>query len=146
MFNIFYILIGYMSKKNIEEMQTKNKGQKKNLRPNIKKADRFIQASILLALKDKPSYGYELLQNIYKFGFIEGQAPPGMIYRHLRDMEDNGWVISEWQTDEGGPAKRMYQLTTEGEEVLSSWISYMGHLSKKLLAFIEMYQDLVQKV
>jgi PadR family transcriptional regulator, regulatory protein PadR len=85
-----------------------------------------------------------LLQNIDKFGFVEGQAPPGMIYRHLRDMEDNGWVLSEWKTDEGGPAKRIYQLTIEGEEVLASWISYMEHQAKKMLIFIEMYQDLVK--
>lgn len=123
-------------------MPLKTKGRKKNPRSNVKKGDRYIQPSILLALKDKPSYGYELLQNIDRFGFVEGHAPPGMIYRHLRDMEDNGWVSSEWKTDESGPAKRMYQLTPEGEEVLASWIGYMGRLSKKLLAFIEMYKDL----
>jgi PadR family transcriptional regulator, regulatory protein PadR len=125
-------------------MPINSKGRKKNLRPNIKKADRYIQPSILMALKDKPSYGYELLQNIERFGFVEGHAPPGMIYRHLRDMEDHGWVLSEWKTDEGGPAKRIYQLTNEGDEVLASWISYMERQAKKMLVFIKMYQDLVK--
>jgi poly-beta-hydroxybutyrate-responsive repressor len=107
-----------------------------------KKAERYIQPSLLMALKDKPSYGYELLQNIDRFGFVEGQAPPGMIYRHLRDMEENGWVVSAWQTDEGGPAKRIYRLTVEGDKVLGAWIDYMNSQAKKMLAFIKMYKDL----
>ena len=114
-------------------------------RSGSKKAERYIQPSILMALKDKPSYGYELLQNIDRFGFVEGHAPPGMIYRHLRDMEENGWVVSEWKTDQGGPAKRIYQLTAEGEAVLGSWIGYMEGQAKKMLAFIEMYQDLLKR-
>jgi PadR family transcriptional regulator, regulatory protein PadR len=125
-------------------MPIKIKGPKKILMPNIKKADRYIQPSILMALKEKPSYGYELLQNLERFGFVKGQAPPGMIYRHLRDMEDNGWVLSEWKTDESGPAKRIYQLTDEGEKVLTFWVDYMKRQAKKMLVFIEMYQDLAK--
>ena len=63
--------------------------------PGSKKTERYIQPSILLALKIKPSYGYKLIQKISQFGFIEGQVPPGMIYRHLRELEENGLVVSE---------------------------------------------------
>jgi PadR family transcriptional regulator, regulatory protein PadR len=117
-------------------------GQKAKPGSGTKKAERYIQPSLLMALKEKPSYGYELLQNIDRFGFVEGQAPPGMIYRHLRDMEENGWVVSEWQTDEGGPAKRIYRLTLEGDKVLEAWIDYMNSQAKKMLAFIKMYKGL----
>ena len=123
-------------------MSIKIKGPKAKPGSGTKKAERYIQPSLLMALKDKPSYGYELLQNIDRFGFVEGQAPPGMIYRHLRDMEENGWVVSEWQTDEGGPAKRIYRLTVEGDKVLGAWIDYMNSQAKKMLAFIKMYKDL----
>ena len=116
--------------------------QNQPIKMGSQKSERFIQPSILLTLKGKPSHGYELIQNISQFEFIEGNAPPGMIYRHLREMEDNGLVISEWKTDEAGPAKRIYRLTTEGNEVLCSWIDYMGTQAKKMLAFIEMYRDL----
>jgi PadR family transcriptional regulator, regulatory protein PadR len=130
-----YVLKGYMS--------IKIMGQKSKPGSGTKKAERYIQPSLLMALKGKPSYGYELLQNIDRFGFVEGQAPPGMIYRHLRDMEENGWVVSEWQTDEGGPAKRIYRLTVEGDKVLGAWIDYMNGQANKMLAFIKMYKDLV---
>jgi PadR family transcriptional regulator, regulatory protein PadR len=122
-----------------------NKRSKKNAgaeKPGAGKAERYIQPSVLLALKANPSYGYELIQGICKFGFVEGQAPPGMIYRHLRDLEENGLVSSEWKTDEAGPAKRMYQLTPEGERILEYWIAYMKNQAGKLLDFIRMFEEL----
>jgi PadR family transcriptional regulator, regulatory protein PadR len=109
-----------------------------------KKVERYIQPSILMILKEKTSYGYELIQNIGQFEFVQGNAPPGMIYRHLREMEDLGLVVSEWKTDEGGPAKRIYRLTSEGDEVLSFWIDYLERQAKKMLAFIDTYRDLTK--
>ena len=108
--------------------------------PGSKKAERYIQSSILMALKIKSSYGYELIKEISQFDFVEGQAPPGMIYRHLRDLEENGLVSSEWQTEGAGPAKRVYHLTQEGSEVLDYWIGYMKNQAEKLLNFIKIYQ------
>lgn len=110
--------------------------------PGSGKAERYIQPSLLLALKRKPSYGYELIREIGTFGFVEGPAPPGMIYRHLRDMEENGWVQSEWHTEDSGPAKRIYQLTVEGREILTFWIDYMAQQAGKLARFIAMYRAL----
>jgi PadR family transcriptional regulator PadR len=118
---------------------TSQKG-KKHRQPGSGKAERYIQPSLLLALKRKPSYGYELIQDIAAYGFMDGPAPPGMIYRHLRDMEENGWVQSEWHTEETGPAKRIYQLTAEGLEILAFWIGYMDQQAKKLAHFIAMYK------
>lgn len=109
--------------------------------PGSKKAERYIQPSILLALKKRPSYGYELIQGISRFGFVEGQAPPGMIYRHLRELEENGLVSSQWQTEGSGPAKRVYRLTSEGAEVLIFWIDYMQGQAEKLLHFVAMFRE-----
>jgi len=122
-----------MSRKKLHTIQ-------KSDHPGSRKAERYIQPSILLALKSKPSYGYELIHEISRFGFVEGQAPPGMIYRHLRDLEENGLVASEWETDGTGPAKRVYQLTPEGSGVLDVWIAYMKNQMDKLFNFIEIYQ------
>ncbi|MBN1277725.1 MAG: helix-turn-helix transcriptional regulator [Deltaproteobacteria bacterium] len=105
------------------------------------KRERYIQPSILMVICDKPSYGYELIQNIHKYGFVEGQAPPGMIYRHLRQLEEEGLVSSEWETEGSGPAKRMYFLTDEGQEVLGLWIAYMEKQAENLQKFIERYRE-----
>lgn len=104
------------------------------------KLERYIQPSILMGLFLTPSYGYKLIQNIQKFGFVKGQAPPGMIYRHLRQLEEEGLVSSEWMTEGTGPAKRVYSLTPEGKEVLAIWVEYMKQQAKNLNAFIAHYQ------
>lgn len=106
------------------------------------KQERYIQPSILLGLFLEPSYGYELIQNIQRFGFVEGQAPPGMIYRHLRQLEQDGLVFSKWETEGAGPAKRVYNLTEEGKEVLAIWIGYMRRHAENLTAFINDYEAL----
>jgi PadR family transcriptional regulator PadR len=106
------------------------------------KQERYIQPSLLLGLLLKASYGYEIIQNIQRFGFIEGQAPPGMIYRHLRQLEQDGLVFSKWETEGAGPAKRVYNITQEGKEVLATWIGYMKKQAKNLNAFINYYEGL----
>ncbi len=127
-------------------MSTKRKGPVKNrAHPGSGKTERYIQSSLLLGLKMKPSYGYELIHNIHKFGFVQGQAPPGMIYRHLRELEADGLVHSEWQTEGSGPARRIYRLTIEGEEALALWIEYMQDQATNLMNFIKQYEKLRNK-
>ena len=109
--------------------------------PRIGKQERYIQPSILLGLRTRPSYGYELIQTIQQFGFIEGNAPPGMIYRHLRQLEEDGLVTSEWKTEGSGPAKRVYSLTEEGKEMLSIWIDYLQRQAANLDRFIRHYRQ-----
>jgi PadR family transcriptional regulator, regulatory protein PadR len=114
-------------------------GRKTGAKPQQGKRERYIQPSILLGLYLKPSYGYELIQNIQKFGFVQGQAPPGMIYRHLHQLEEYGWVSSEWKTEGTGPAKRMYQLTEEGKQMLAVWVDYMERQARVLSSFVSEY-------
>lgn len=115
---------------------------KKKIHASQGKQERYIQPSILLGLLNKPSYGYELIKNIQEFGFVEGAAPPGMIYRHLRQLEHDGLVLSKWETEGTGPAKRMYTITDDGKEVLDIWIEYMKKQAENLNAFIKSYKRL----
>jgi PadR family transcriptional regulator PadR len=108
----------------------------------LAKQERYIQPSILLGLLLGASYGYELIQNIQRFGFVEGQAPPGMIYRHLRQLEQDGLVSSKWETEGTGPAKRMYNITEEGKAVLAIWIDYMKKQAENLKSFVNYYEKL----
>jgi poly-beta-hydroxybutyrate-responsive repressor len=112
-----------------------------NVKPGSGRQERYIQASILLGLNSRPSYGYELIGTIQSFGFVQGDAPPGMVYRHLRQMEEDNLVLSEWETQQAGAAKRIYTITEEGREVLSCWIRFMQDKAEKLNAFVRMYQD-----
>lgn len=119
--------------------------KKTQRRPQQGKKDRFMQPSILMGLYAKPSYGYELIQNIQRFGFVEGLAPPGMIYRHLRQMEEDGLVSSQWETVGVGPAKRIYQLTEDGKQMLGIWIEYIEQQVRNLNELIRQYHELKKK-
>lgn len=109
--------------------------------PGHGKRERYIQPSILLGLLAKPSYGYELIQEMHQFGFIQGQAPPGMIYRHLRQLEEDGLVTSTWETEGSGPAKRMYAITEAGVEMLALWVEYMEGQMRRLADFSARYRN-----
>ena len=114
--------------------------KEKSILPGSGRQERYIQASILMGLLSTPSYGYELISTIQSFGFIQGDAPPGMVYRHLRQMEEDNLVKSHWDTGKSGAAKRIYTITDEGKEVLSYWVSFMENKAQKLQNFVKMYQ------
>jgi len=119
-------------------------GRRPKRKTGAGKAERFIQPSILMSLKRRPSYGYEIIQNIQEFGFVEGPAPPGMIYRHLRDLEAAGLVTSEWRTEGAGPAKRVYHLAAEGEAALALWAEYMQEQGQRLMNFFKAYRKIAK--
>ncbi|MBW1980072.1 MAG: helix-turn-helix transcriptional regulator [Deltaproteobacteria bacterium] len=104
------------------------------------KTERFLQPSLLLALKMRPSYGYELIEKISSFGFVDGNIDPGIIYRHLRRLETEGFVSSRWDTTGSGPARRYYHLTREGEELLRNWIPFMQKSKDALSRFLDHYE------
>ncbi len=106
------------------------------------KPQRYVQPSLLMALSEGSSYGYQLIQTIGDYGFLRGDAPPGMIYRHLRQMDEEGLVTSSWDAEGDGPAKRVYSVTPEGLEILEAWILHMEKQRDRLEGFIERYRQL----
>ena len=109
----------------------------KRKRPGRGKPERYIQPSLLRALVDQDAYGYELIKLIPDYGFVPPDVPPGMIYRHLRQMEDEGLLDSSWQTEESGPAKRIYRITDQGREALAGWVEHMEAMADKMARFIQ---------
>jgi poly-beta-hydroxybutyrate-responsive repressor len=104
------------------------------------KTERFLQPSLLLALHLQPSYGYELIEKVGEFGFLDGAIDPGIIYRHLRRLEADGFVSSEWDTSGSGPARRYYHVTKDGEELLRNWVPFMEKSKDALGRFLQLYQ------
>ncbi len=105
------------------------------------KPQRYVQPSLLMALRGGSSYGYQLIQTIGEYGFMRGDVPPGMIYRHLRQMDEEGLVQSEWDSEGDGPAKRVYSITAEGLEILEAWIIHMERQRDSLDKFILRYAE-----
>jgi DNA-binding PadR family transcriptional regulator len=81
---------------------------------------RILKPTLLLLLHHGPSHGYTLLDELNGYGL--GDVNPSVVYRALRDMEEQGWVASSWDEEETkGPPRRVYRLTALGDEVLTWW-------------------------
>jgi PadR family transcriptional regulator, regulatory protein PadR len=103
---------------------------------------RFLIPALLLLLAEKPSHGYELTEKYSSLGFTEANSDPGAVYRTLKALESEGFIKSKWETGTGGPAKKIYYITTEGSEILSGWASELGKRKKALEIFLDRYNKL----
>ena len=110
-----------------------------------RRVPRLLQPFILMALKGKQSYGYELIEKINGFGFHSSPPDVGAIYRQLRSMESEGWVKSKWDTRGAGPAKRIYRITPHGEEILHGWAITLQKRKESLDQFLSLYQSSYRK-
>ncbi len=83
------------------------------------KAHIWLPPFLLLALEQRRSHGYYLIQRMSAFGF--GDLDSGRVYRILRQFEQDGLVVSVWDTSSDGPARRLYSLTEAGHVYLNDW-------------------------
>ena len=98
---------------------------------------RFVEPVVLLLLKKKgQSYGYDLSSELRKHALTDAEIERAALYRALRQLETNGNVVSEWDTDKGGPARRVYRLTAEGEQHLEEWAEVLDHMAKAMRRFV----------
>ena len=70
---------------------------------------------ILQCIKDKPSYGYEIIQRLQERFYSFYIPSPGSVYPTLRMLEEIGYVTSE---DKEG--KKVYTITEEGRKFLAA--------------------------
>lgn len=86
--------------------------------------DRLIQPAILIVLTAGPRHGYRVAQQISRRLAGGGQQPDlSGIYRFLKSMEKKGLVESSWDLSRGGPARRTYAITADGQRCLAQWIA-----------------------
>ena len=100
------------------------------------RVERFGEPALLLLLSDGPTHGYELLERLPTL-LRDERVDVGNVYRALRALEEEGLVVSEWQADLPGPAKRTYTLTTAGADALSSWLDSLEALQGDLTIFLD---------
>ena len=110
-----------------------------------RRVPRLLQPFILMTLKGKESYGYELIERINGFGFHSSPPDVGAVYRQLRSMESEGLVTSKWDTKGAGPAKRIYRITPQGEEILHGWAITLQKRKESLEQFLSLYESHYRK-
>jgi DNA-binding PadR family transcriptional regulator len=83
---------------------------------------RLLRPGIMAVLAKEQTHGYQIAQVLSDLLMFEGRAPDTAgIYRALKEMQDEGLVISHWQTAQAGPAKKLFEITPEGMECLNNW-------------------------
>ena len=106
-----------------------------------RRIDRFLESCLLLLLHCDEAHGYELLEGLKQFGFAQNPVDSSTVYRMLRGLEDRGFVISRWDTEGGGPARRLYQITEEGDRYLGWWVDDLRETDQVLHTFLETYDS-----
>ena len=98
---------------------------------------RFVEPQVLYLLKKRgKTHGYELIGALQEHALTDSAVEPGALYRTLRRLEENAFVVSSWDVSGSGPARRLYELTATGEEHLLEWTVILDHLAKSMSRFV----------
>lgn len=101
----------------------------------------LLSAYLLLLLRGWSMHGYQLMQQLMQFGYQP--TDPGTIYRQLRQLERQGFIRSNWETGEAGPARRTYTITDAGETFLQGWAQAIENWQKGLQFWSDLYRNLI---
>lgn len=98
-----------------------------------KSLPRLLRPGIMTILAKKKSYGYEIAQTLSGLLMFEYRTPDTAgIYRALKEMQDEGLVISQWQSTETGPAKKLFEITSDGMKCLNNWKETLDDYQKAI--------------
>ncbi|MBT1247602.1 MULTISPECIES: PadR family transcriptional regulator [unclassified Thermosipho (in: thermotogales)] len=79
----------------------------------------FIEPFILLIIAETPLHGYEIANRLSEYGIeLTGLGQMGNLYRILSRLENEGFIISKWDSNAQGPSKKVYNITNKGIEQL----------------------------
>jgi DNA-binding PadR family transcriptional regulator len=77
---------------------------------------------VLLLLHERPSYVFEMGQQLSVISQGSISADEKSLYRALRRFEAMGVVESDWRPSEVGPRRRYYALTDLGSALLRQFV------------------------
>jgi PadR family transcriptional regulator PadR len=100
---------------------------------------RFLEPCLLLLVHCNEAHGYELMEGLEPFGFEKNPVDLSTVYRMLRGLEEQGFVTSRWDTGGSGPARRLYQLTEDGDRYLAWWVEDLRETDRVLHHFLRTY-------
>ncbi len=99
----------------------------------------LVRPCLLLVLGEAPGHGYDLVNRLGALGFTWNGGPGG-IYEHLRTMEQASLLHSTISTSGAGPARRVYELSTDGRQMLDLAAVSVSRLSELVVKFLDRYE------
>ncbi len=107
---------------------------------------KFTSPAALLAIAEAGKIsGYAIADRLRSMP-LGGETGPDMagVYRTLRRMERFKLVTSVWDTEGGGPARRLYTLTNLGDRCLERWVETLRGHRDAVEHFLEQYAHLCE--
>lgn len=82
-----------------------------------------LEGCILKIIGREPTYGYAIATTLRESGFAD--LTEGTLYPLLLRLERKGLIQAEYRTGQGGPSRKYYTLTQNGqlylEEFMAAW-------------------------
>lgn len=89
-----------------------------------------IPVLILAVLGRGRSHGYAIARGIELQSGQSLRLREGSLYPALRVLEQDGLIVSEWETQSSGPARKVYSLSAAGRKELArrtqAWREYVS--------------------
>jgi DNA-binding PadR family transcriptional regulator len=96
-------------------------------------------------LYEKPMHGYQLLEEIKERSCGCHRLESGSMYTLLRRMEERGLLKSQWEKVEGGPDRRVYELTSKGVEALKMGLTSIVKRKRLFEDLVKFYYENFEK-
>ncbi len=91
---------------------------------------------VLALLAEQPMHGYELAKAITARSEGALALGQGTLYTALHRLEAEGMIAGQWETQQGGPERRVYRLTPNGQAALAErqaeWASFINVIGRFL--------------
>ena len=99
----------------------------------------LIQLLVLRLIYEKPSHGYQIMEELEKITAKKYIPEPGAIYTMLRRMEDRNVVTSEWEKKDAGADRRVYTITEKGVKVLKEGLEMVKSRRELMASLVQFY-------
>jgi PadR family transcriptional regulator, regulatory protein PadR len=99
-----------------------------------------LEGCILKIISHKETYGYEISQELQKYGF--SNISEGTIYPLLLRLEKNGLITAQYRESPLGPKRKYFSISPAGKEELDTFYSNWVELGN---AVNMLFQDGGQK-
>lgn len=92
---------------------------------------------VLLAVSLQRSHGYVIEDYLRALGLFG--ITMSTLYRTLRQMEKDGYLVSTWEPGPTGPARRVYTITDAGNVWLDASAAMLGAYRETIDRFFGLY-------
>jgi len=99
----------------------------------------LIQLLILRILHEKPTHGYQIMDELERITSEKYIPEPGAVYTMLRRMEKKGLLVSKWEKKQSGADRRVYTLSDVGVRVLKEGLEMVKRRRQLMDDLIRFY-------